>query len=158
MSGTSTVSPHGARQIAAATALIADLATRLDIDASVRLWDGSRHPLGRAVTSPLEIVITGPGVIGALIRKPTLDNLIRHYVDRRIDIAGGSLIDLGRHINRGGRSVKLGLAGILGAVSKLSPFLFEPAAAVPDEGGFAGDHVGRKESARDNKAYISFHY
>ncbi|MDX2289490.1 MAG: cyclopropane-fatty-acyl-phospholipid synthase family protein [Hyphomicrobiaceae bacterium] len=138
--------------------IIADLASRLDLDASVRLWDGSRHALGRTVTSPLEIVISGPGVLGALIRSPTLDTLIRHYVDRRIDIQGGSLIDLGRQVNRGGRSVKLAAGQVAGLASRLTPFLFEPAAPVPDQGGFAGDHVGRRERARDNKAYIAFHY
>ncbi len=88
-----------------------------------RLWDGSRTPLGSNVTGPFEIRIAGPGVIGSLLRRPTLDNFIRHYVDKGIDFAGGTLIDLGSQLNRGGRSVKLKGRDALALAAKLSPFI-----------------------------------
>jgi len=74
---------HGkqAKQIAAATKLVAGLAERLNLDASVRLWDGSRLPLGRNVSSSFELHIASPGVIGSILRRPTLDTIIRHYVN-----------------------------------------------------------------------------
>ncbi|MFN3868326.1 MAG: class I SAM-dependent methyltransferase [Hyphomicrobiaceae bacterium] len=147
-----------ARQLDAARKVIAELAKSLDIDASVRLWDGSRVALGSHVTSPLEIVIADAGVIASSLRSPNLDTIIRHYIDKRIDIAGGSLIDLGRQLNRGGRSVKLKGLDAVRLAAKLSPFLFAPGGAPGEQGAFDGDIVGRRRKTADNKDYISFHY
>ena len=60
-----------ARQLAAAKELATELGAKLDLDASLRLWDGSRTPLGANVTGPFEISIAGPGVIGSLLRRPS---------------------------------------------------------------------------------------
>ncbi len=95
------------RQLEAARSLARDLAGKLDLNASLRLWDGSLTPLGNNVTGPFEISIADAGVIGSLLRWPTLDNFIRQYVDKGIDFSGGTLIDIGAQLNRGGRSVKL---------------------------------------------------
>jgi cyclopropane-fatty-acyl-phospholipid synthase len=146
------------RQLTAAKALVRELADKLDLDASVRLWDGSVTPLGRNVQGPFQLVIAGPGVIGALLRKPTLDNLIRHYVDKGIDFSGGTLVDFGEQLNRSRRSLRMGLAEILSVAGKLRPFFFAKVEEARDEQGFKGDIIGRKESRRDNTAYISFHY
>jgi cyclopropane-fatty-acyl-phospholipid synthase len=146
------------RQLEAARGLAAELGARLDLDASLRLWDGSRTPLGRNVTGPFEIAIASPGVIGSLLRRPTLDNFIRHYVEKGIDFAGGTLIDLGAQLNRGGRSVKLKGRDALALAAKLSPFLFARGGAERDQHGFEGDITGKKRKTADNKDYIQFHY
>ena len=52
-------SDSSARQLAAAKRLIGDLADKLDLDAHVRLWDGSRTPLGRSAAGPFELSIAG---------------------------------------------------------------------------------------------------
>jgi cyclopropane-fatty-acyl-phospholipid synthase len=153
------VADHKAqKQLDTARALIADLAEKLRLDAQVELWDGSRVPLGPAVSGPLTLKIAGPGVIGALLRKPTLDNLIRHYIDKRIDLTGGSIIDLGRQINRDGRRVSLRGINKGRILSRLAPFVFAKDVAAADAQGFGGDIIGRRETKRDNSAYISFHY
>ncbi|MCC0007974.1 MAG: class I SAM-dependent methyltransferase [Hyphomicrobiaceae bacterium] len=146
------------KRLAAARRLIDELAPVLGIDAFVRLWDGSRVPLGGSAAGPLEIVIADPGVIASTLRRPSLDTIIRHYVDKRIDLAGGSILDLGRQINRRGRSVKLKGGDILKAAQRLSPFLFAPGAAPREQGAFAGDIVGNARAGDDNKDYIQFHY
>lgn len=146
------------KQIGAARALVGELAKKLDLDASVRLWDGSRIPLGHSVSGPFEIVIADAGVIASTLRSPNLDTIIRHYVDKRIDFAGGSLIDFGRQLNRGGRSVKLKALDVVRLAGKLSPFLFAPGSAPQEQGAFAGDIVGDRRKVADNKDYISFHY
>ena len=46
---------------AAAKALVEDLSRHLDLDASVRLWDGTLVPLGSNVKSDLAITIASPG-------------------------------------------------------------------------------------------------
>ena len=92
-------SDKAARQLEAARALARELGNKLDLNASLRLWDGSLTPLGQNVTGPFELIIADAGVIGSLLRWPTLDNFIRHYVDKGIDFAGGTLIDLGSQLN-----------------------------------------------------------
>jgi len=146
------------RQLEVARALAQELGSRLDLNASLRLWDGSLTPLGRNVTGPFELKIAGPGVIGSLLRRPTLDNFIRHYVQKGIDFSGGTLIDLGSQLNRGGRSVKLKGRDAFALVARLSPFLLARGEVADDDQGFAGDITGRKRKTADNKDYIQFHY
>ena len=147
-----------ARQLEAIRGLARELGDRLDLNASLKLWDGSRVPLGRKVSGPLEISIGGPGVIGALLRRPTLDNFIRHYVEKDIDFSGGTLIDLGAQLNRGGRSVKLKGKEALRIAAKLAPFLLARGGGAQDDQGFAGEITGRARKVADNKDYIQFHY
>lgn len=146
------------RRLEAAKALAAELGAKLDLNASLRLWDGSLTPLGSSVTGPFELKIAGPGVIGSLLRRPTLDNFIRHYVDKGIDFSGGTLIDLGSQLNRGGRSVKLKGREALSIATKLSPFLLARGEAAEDDQGFAGDIIGKRRKTADNKAFVQFHY
>ncbi len=153
-----TTAQHDPRQLAAVRKLIQGLAGQLNAQVNVRLWDGSLEPLGENVTSPLEIAISGPGVIGAILRRPTLDNIIRHYIDRRIDFSGGTLIDLGRAFDRDGRAVSMRKFKRLDMLRQLSPFLMTPAEAPPDAHGFDGEISGRAQAQRDNKAFVQFHY
>jgi len=146
------------RQLEAARGLAAELAAKLDLDASLRLWDGSLTPLGSHVTGPFELSIAGPGVIGSLLRRPTLDNFIRHYVEKGIDFSGGTLIDLGSQLNRAERSVKLKGREALSLAAKLRPFLFARGTVGQQDQGFAGDITGKKRKVADNKAFIQFHY
>ena len=147
-----------AKRLAATKSLVGELADTLRLDAFVRLWDGSRLPLGPDASGPFEIVIADPGVIASSLRRPNLDTIIRHYIDKRIDFAGGSLIDLGRQLNRDGRSVKIKGWEALRIARKLSPFLFAPGAAPGTEGAFDGDIVGNRRKAAANEDYIQFHY
>lgn len=146
------------KQLEAARALVRDVAAKLDLNAWVRLWDGTRLPLGSNPTGTLEIKIASPGVIGAILRTPTLDTIIRQYVEKGIDYSGGTLIDLGREINARDRKAKIRPLDALKAASKLTPFLFAKPDLAKDAHGYEGDIIGRKQSARDNTAYISFHY
>lgn len=144
----------------AAKSLARDLAQSLDVNASVRLWDGTTVPLGGNVTSPFEISIANAGVIGSILRSPKLDTVIRHYIDKGIDFSGGSLIDFGIDLNREGRkrSTKLTAMKTLKLAYKLKPFFRAKAEDARDEQGFGGDIIGRAESRRNNTDYISFHY
>ena len=68
-----------ARQLEAARALAGELGRQLQIDASLRLWDGSLVPLGPSPQGKLAITIGSAGVISSILRRPTLDRIIRHY-------------------------------------------------------------------------------
>ncbi|MEO1205657.1 MAG: cyclopropane-fatty-acyl-phospholipid synthase family protein [Pseudomonadota bacterium] len=154
------------KQLVAIKSLVTELGEKLDINAFVALWDGSRIPLGRNADGPLEIAIESPGTIGALLRWPTLDNIIQHYVEKKIDLRGGTLLDLGRQLNRDGRSVKVRGLEAVRLARKLTPFLLakadKPGAKVKhatgERGAFDGEITGRTRKTDDNKDYIQFHY
>jgi cyclopropane-fatty-acyl-phospholipid synthase len=147
------------RQLAAARRLGAALAERLDVDASLELWDGSRLPLGRAVTRPLAIRISSPGVISSLLRRPTLDRVIRHYALGHLSIEGGTLIDLGLPFALGKKAGKLRAGDLWRLVRTLSPFILAPATPPERSRDFTGDAVGiGARKAQSNKDFIQFHY
>lgn len=153
-----TTEAQNRKQLDAAKALINEIALKLDIDASVRLWDGSVLPLGRNVQSPFQLSIASPGVIGAMLRRPTLDTIIRQYVEKGIDFTGGTIIDFGQTLNRQGKSARLGALDKLGLATKLAPFFLARPQAAADDQGFSGEITGKSRVTADNKDYIQFHY
>jgi cyclopropane-fatty-acyl-phospholipid synthase len=146
------------RQLAAARNLIEELARHLDISASVRLWDGTTVPLGRGGANGVAISIAEPGVIASLLRRPTLDRLIRHYAQGQIGIEGGTLIDLGAQLSDGGTRKRLKQVNKARLLRNLLPFLFVPAAKPARSRDFAGDEIGEGRRQDQNQDFIKFHY
>ncbi len=146
------------RQLAALKSVVRDAADRLDLNATMRLWDGSLTPLGKSVSGPFELRIAGPGVVGSLLRWPTLDNVIRHYIAKGVDFSGGTLIDLGSGLAGAKRGARPGWLEMLRLAAKLRPFFFAPADRVDDRHGFKGDILGHHRKAGDNTDYVQFHY
>lgn len=146
------------RQLEGAKALIAEVGARLDVDAFVRLWDGSRLPLGPNARGAFEIAIADPGVIASMLRRPSLDTLIRHYVEKRIDFSGGTIIDFGQQLQAGRRALKLSQLPKLKLLTSLQPFLLAGSDPPADQGGFAGEITGKRRRIADNKEFIQFHY
>jgi cyclopropane-fatty-acyl-phospholipid synthase len=146
-----------ARQLAAARRLFEHVAEHSDMPVAVRLWDGSLVPLGKA-ESPSVVAIRSPGVIGALVRRPTLENLLRQYAIGGVEFEGGDLIEFADAIRGPGRRPKarhLSKRLLLGAVL---PFLFAPAEKKRVEHAYAGDFEGTGAKPRANQDYIQFHY
>ena len=142
-----------------AVRLARDVGGKLDLDAWVELWDGSRHPLGARPTGPFVLKIADSGVVASLLRRPTIDMLIELYVAKRIDFSGGTLLDFGRQLNRDGRSVKLGAMQKLRIAKDLAPFFLAPRAPLKaGTGGFEGEITGKGRKEGDNQRFISFHY
>lgn len=145
-------------QLAAARRVLQHLAESCDIPVAVRLWDSSVVPLGRrAADSGLIIALRGPGVIGALLRWPTLDHFVRQYATGGIDLQGGDLIAFGEALRSAGKKPKLKHLKKSILLPAALPFLFAPADPVEVQHGYEGDAAGRS-GVRDNKDYIQFHY
>ena len=146
------------KQLAAARRLIAEIADALDIDAAVQLWDGSRVPLGQNVRGPLTLTIAGPGVVASMLRRPTLDRLIRLYAKGRIGLEGGTLIDLGLQLQQTSTRRRLKGLSKRRLAAALLPFLF----AAPDRPGrsrdYSGDETGRGRGREENRDFVQFHY
>jgi cyclopropane-fatty-acyl-phospholipid synthase len=147
------------RQLDAARTVLARLAELVNARFSIELWDGSRVPLGKDVNPHLYVSVQGPGVIGALLRWPTLDNLVRHYATGQIEIHGGTFVEFmeAARVEKSRSRMRRLPTGLL--IQSALPFFFAPAEKLEPQHAFAGDQIGRKDSTqRRNQDYIQFHY
>ncbi len=130
------------------------------MDLSVKLWDGSVIPLGDDVKSDLLLIIRDPGVLTSLLRRPSLDGIIRHYIKGMIDFEGGTLLDVGARFvfkHTRGRLKNIPKRDIIAFVRA---FAFAPTLKPGESRGYEGDETGRprSRSKQDDKAFIEFHY
>jgi cyclopropane-fatty-acyl-phospholipid synthase len=137
--------------------LIQHIAGVIDAPFSVRLWDGSMIPLGQQVDERFYVAINDPGAIGTLLRKPTYENLLLHYVKGAIDIHG-DFIDFFTLVRANRPKKKLKKLSKSTLLKQALPLFFSRTDKVSDQHEYSGDEVGRKESRRNNKEFIQFHY
>ncbi len=146
------------RQLAAVRNLINELAPRFDGGVSVRLWDGTLVPLSANPDSQLILSVNSPGVIGSLLRWPTADHLLRHYVQGHIDFHGADIhtfIEALGARSTGPKPNKLSKSTV---VRSLLPFLFEPAVSANVTHEFQGSITGRNREQIENVDFVQFHY
>lgn len=146
------------RLTTAARRLCEHLSEVLDTKISIRLWDGSEVPLGQHVEPGVCISLSGPEVIGALLRRPTPENLLRQYAQGHVDFHGADLYTFlqtarAPHSRQRLRNVNKWLIA-----RKLLPFLFVRSAAGGTHHEFQGDESGRSRQAGANREFIQFHY
>ena len=146
------------RKLAAARKAIALVRETVDLPLSVRLWDGSLEPLG-ANAGELALRIEPPGVLPSLLRRPTLDRAIRHYAHGRLDIEGGSWVDIGQPFALDNtykrRARQLPKAKLLRI---LSPLLLARGDHPDASRGYEGDADGQARATGENRQMIQFHY
>lgn len=146
------------KRLIAARRIATEIGRHLNIDASVRFWDGSRVPLGANVRSDLAIAINSPGSLSALLRWPTLDRLIRHYALGRIGIEGGTLIDLGERLEGSEARKRLRQINKWWMLREALPLLLGAGERADSTRTFAGDSTGEHAACRDETRFIQFHY
>ncbi|WP_346893724.1 cyclopropane-fatty-acyl-phospholipid synthase family protein [uncultured Roseibium sp.] len=131
----------------------------LDAHFSLRLWDGSVEPLGSNVVPGLNLVVNEPGVLPSLLRRPSLDRLIRHYAHGHIDIEGGTIVDIGMPfaVDKTARR-RLRRIGKLKLLKTLWPLLTARGISPDETRGFGADAGGEARKEGDNKRFIGFHY
>ncbi len=157
--------PANARYLTAAKRIFSHLAERADANISIRLWDGCYIPLGDNATEQYHIAIKGPEVLATILRKPTLEHLLRQYACGNIDFCGGDLIDFYEVLRRrGSRTKGVSSDQIKKRLSKwylfrqALPLLFVKKMQTGLDHQFRGDDTGRSQAARDEKSFIRFHY
>ncbi|MFO1070508.1 MAG: cyclopropane-fatty-acyl-phospholipid synthase family protein [Geminicoccaceae bacterium] len=146
------------RHIAATRQVLDHLRHRLDLPLSVRLWDGSIVPLGRDAPPDRCVVIAGPGVIGALLRRPGLDMLFRQWTLGGIDLEGLDLIeamDLVRSRRKAASFAALRPGFPWRAALPLLLARDRPAALAQ---AVAGGEAEAQRRQRGDRALIQFHY
>lgn len=146
------------RQLSAAQNLIRQLAGQLNIRVSVRLWDGSMVPLGQNVDPSLFLSISGPGVVGSMLRWPTPDNLLRHYAHGHIDFHGADIHTFIEALTVRDSRQRARKIGKFALVRALLPFLLEPASTSVVDHEYRGDITGRDRQQTENLDFVQFHY
>lgn len=144
-------------KLAAARKIFEYVGEIINVRFSIRLWDGSIIPLGKNVDSEFFIAINGPGVIGALLRRPTYENLVLQYINGSVDIHG-DLIDFVAVARKKRPTKKLKKINKFFLLRQALPLLLSFSEKTSVQHEYLYDEVGRKESRRDNKKLIQFHY
>ena len=134
------------------------MCTALDSRVSVRLWDGTIVPLGENADPELYVSISGPGVIGALLRRPTVENLVVHYARGQIDFHGADLMEFMETARVRNSRQRTRYISKWGVVRDLWPFLFVPAEKAASDPSLAVNGSERQRPGADNRALIQFHY
>ena len=138
--------------------ILEEVGEKLEANLSVKLWDGTIVPLGPNVTSDHVVSVSSPGVVASLLKGPSLDKLIRHYIHKKIDFEGGTLFDMMEPLvfSKTRRRLKQIKKSTL--IKKISPFLLVKSEDPEASRAFAGDETGANTSARDEKKFMEFHY
>ncbi len=139
--------------------VLAELRDPLDMNVSVQLWDGSVVPLGNEVDGKYTIAVSGAGVVGALLRRPTLETLARLYATGHVSFEGADLIEFSSAMKTGrSNSQRLKQISKTMLAKSALPFLFARTRDSEVSSDFRDDLVGRVERRRNNKDYVQFHY
>jgi cyclopropane-fatty-acyl-phospholipid synthase len=146
------------KRLAAARDIFAHLGERLGLRLSVQLWDGSLVPLGPEADGRYRITVGGPGVLGSILRRPSLESLARHYAAGNIDFEGGDLITLvelarEKRVRLKARDLSKGFL-----LKRALPLLLAREEKVALDHEYADDETGLKQGKRDDRDFIRFHY
>jgi len=145
------------QQLNAARQLFTLLALQLNQRISVQLWDGTFVPLGENTDPGYYITISGPGVLGSLMRSPSYENLLFHYASGNITMHGDliNFVYMARQKQPRDCSKRPSRLQLL---KTALPLLFATSDKVEVEHCYSDDAVGRRESRRKNMDFIQFHY
>jgi len=132
------------------------IAYALNIPVTVSLWDGSSTPLGDAA-SIATITIKNQNVIASLLKRPNMENIVRHYATGNIGFEG-DLVVSGQTIRSQLKKKDLKRLNKKLLLRLLWPFFFVKSAKPVSEHSFDQDATGTRHTNKHNKAYIEFHY
>ncbi|HEX6011564.1 MAG TPA: cyclopropane-fatty-acyl-phospholipid synthase family protein [Geminicoccaceae bacterium] len=148
------------RSLEAARRLCEALAGVVDLPLAVQLWDGSMVPLGSGAPPDRFVAIRGPGVLGALLRRPSLDTLFRHYVRGDVEPHGTDLITLFGIVQDARKQGRLRLGGLRRRFpwGALPPLLLACEARPEIRQEFEGGKAVHQRKGRRAEELIQFHY
>ncbi len=142
--------------------IASDIALHLDVPLHLKLWDGTIYICSTASIEPehseLAIVIADPGAVPSLLRRPTLDRIIRLYAHGKIDFEGGTLIDIGAVLSDKNTRKRLKKISKLKLLKTLLPFVTMPGTDMSATRSFDGDETGGNRKKRNERDNIGFHY
>lgn len=129
----------------------------LDVPVALRLWDGSTVALGRA-PALLTVSIASPGVVASLMKRPSPENLLRHYATGGLAVACDDLVAAGQDIRRTARKRDLKRLDRWRLARLLWRFLLVPSVRPALQHRYAGSEMRNRPGSEGNQDYIRFHY
>ena len=150
--------PSEKKLLNSAKKLIHHLAEALNARVSIRLWDGSIVPLGQNADPNLFVSISGPGVIGSLLRRPTLENVVMHYARGQLDFHGADPITFIETVRVKNSRKRARQTRTWTVARELFPFLLAPSERMADDRSLAINDKEQQQTGADNRALIQFHY
>ena len=84
------------RQIQAARDIAAHLASRLEADLCLQLWNGEIVPLGPQARDDIRIAINSPAAIRSLLLKPKFVTIYELFASGELSIEGGTPMQAAR--------------------------------------------------------------
>ena len=146
-------------QIDSLKEILNEVAERLDMNVTVKLWNGDMIPMGKNTDGKYTLELSGPGVIGSMLRRPTLETLVRLYASGHIGFEGGDLMEFADafQTEKANRRRLKEISKLL-LLKKTIPFIFAKTKDTDVNHQFGDDMVGRIEANRNNTDYIQFHY
>jgi cyclopropane-fatty-acyl-phospholipid synthase len=148
----------GNAQIDAARKIFEHIKDPLDLPITIELWDGSKIPLSSEKESHLSLSINNSGVLGNILRRPTLETILVQYATGGIDYNGGTIFDFAETITTHRPRKVLKKINKKRLLTSAFPLLFAPKASSKTAHRYNEDETGRKTDTRDNKKFIQFHY
>lgn len=134
-------------------------ARQLRVPISVRLWDNSLARFGDTDDEILTIAVASPGIVASLLKRPTPENLLRHYATGGIAILCNDLVEAGQEIRRSARKADLKRLPRWQIAMLLWRFLLVPATKPAMQHRYGGQEMREDDDrGRDNEDYIRFHY
>ncbi|MGB7933539.1 MAG: cyclopropane-fatty-acyl-phospholipid synthase family protein [Gammaproteobacteria bacterium] len=150
------------KRLTAAKRILRHVAGVLELPLSVRLWDGSIVALGTNADRERFLSVDDAGVLGALLRHPSLETLYRLYASGHIDVHGADFMVFLEIVQKsrkqkGGQEVNRRLRQGFPWLSIL-PLLTAPEPGATLAHRYGGDETGYSKQKRRNKELIQFHY
>ena len=107
------------KYLRATSRIFEHIAETADLSFCVKLWDDTLIPLGDSADKNFYISIKGPGILGAVLRKPTLENILMQYASGGIDYHGGDIVEFYQVVrNRGKRTKSVSSSNIKKKIKK----------------------------------------
>ncbi len=131
----------------------------LQVPMNISLWGRPTVRLRDASLSDLSITINEKGVVASLLKRPRLENFMRHYASGNIVIEGSEdLVALGDNLRKQVRKKDLKRLNKFLFLKNLWPFLFVRSTKPSLQHEYTKDETGFKGKKRVNKDFVQFHY
>ncbi|MCP5431903.1 MAG: class I SAM-dependent methyltransferase [Alphaproteobacteria bacterium] len=152
------MAPIEDRRLAAARAILSELAARLEANLSVELWNGEAVPLGPGADGTVRIALRSPDAVRRLLLKPRLMTFFELLAAGDIALRGASPLEAADRWDHG-RAVHLARRVDKLAVARAAwPFLLGGGAERAALPAFEDAVASTYARGRDDKALIGFHY
>jgi cyclopropane-fatty-acyl-phospholipid synthase len=145
------------KQLRAVRTIVEHVAGLIDVPASVRLWDGTDIPLGKGADGTYYFSINEPGVVGALLRRPTLENVLVRYATGEFDFHG-DIFEFRKQFDEKATSRALRKVSKTTLLKSALSLICSPTDKISDRHVSRKGKVAADSDSRSKTDFIQFHY